>query len=48
VILTSDINKVKNLVLKGFVETSNQGIFFSKQEKLKSKSVDFIKKKPLN
>jgi len=44
VILTSDINKVKNLVLKGFVETSNQGTFFSNQEKLKSKSVDFIKK----
>lgn len=44
VIVTSDLNRVKNLVEKGYVEAKNQGSIFSKQEKLKNKSIELIKK----
>ncbi len=42
--ITSDINKVKNLFEKGYVTSSNEGSVFSKQEKLKEKSVESIKR----
>jgi hypothetical protein len=42
--ITSDVNKVKNLFEKGYVTSNNEGSVFSNQEKLKSKSIEVIKR----
>jgi hypothetical protein len=42
--LVSNASRVKNLFEKGYVESNNEGSIFTKQEKLKNKSIEVIKK----